>query len=196
MNARKILFYALHILRNHFLTTVIFIAFMYLYFSLFRGTTSQFISGIIICILYIYGNFSSGRFHAKKRNALSFLEGSLAIVIASIPTIILAILATSHVSLNEKGFLNSHWANVVYRLWNSPFIGIYSYADEIAKNKHSVDTIITTYWITALFLPISSLIGYLIGVLEKQGLIKLPEYNILPKKKSQNKKQGKTGKSY
>jgi len=120
----------------------------------------------------------------------------LSIIIASIPTVILTILATNYVSLNEKGFLNSHWANVVYRLWNSPFIGIYSYADEIAKNKHSVDTIITTYWITALFLPISSLIGYLIGVLEKQGLIKLPEYNILPKKKSQNKKQGKTGKSY
>uniref|UniRef100_A0A7C5UZW4 Uncharacterized protein n=1 Tax=Caldicellulosiruptor owensensis TaxID=55205 RepID=A0A7C5UZW4_9FIRM len=196
MNARKILFYALHILRNHFLTTIIFIAFMYLYFSLFRGTTSQFISGILICLLYIYGNFSSGRFHAKKRDSLSFLEGFLSIIIASIPTVILTILATNYVSLNEKGFLNSHWANVVYRLWNSPFIGIYSYADEIAKNKHSVDTIITTYWITALFLPISSLIGYLIGVLEKQGLIKLPEYNILPKKKSQNKKQGKTGKSY
>lgn len=196
MKTKKIFLYSLHILKNHFLTMVIFIAFMYLYFSLFRGVTSQLISGIVICLLYLYGNFSSGRFHAKKRDALPFLEGAAAIAIASLPTIILAILATNYVSLNDKGFLNSHWANVAFRLWNSPFIGVYSYADEIAKTKHSVDVIVTTYWISALFLPVSSWIGYLIGVLEKKELIKLPEYTLLPKKKSQNKKQGKTGKSY
>ncbi|ACM60248.1 hypothetical protein B0S90_1441 [Caldicellulosiruptor bescii] len=196
MKTKKIFLYSLHILKNHFLTTVIFIAFMYLYFSVFRGVTSQLISGIFICLLYFYGNFSSGRFHAKKRDALSLLEGAVAITIASLPTIVLAILATNYVSLNDKGFLNTHWANVAYRLWNSPFIGVYSYADEIAKSKHSVNVIITTYWITTLFLPVSSLIGYSIGVLEKKELIKLPEYTFLPKKKSQNKKQSKTGKSY
>ncbi|WP_045165901.1 hypothetical protein [Caldicellulosiruptor naganoensis] len=196
MKAKKIFLYSLHILKNHFLTTVIFLAFMYLYFSLFRGITSQLISGIVICLLYLYGNFSSGRFHAKKRDALSFLEGVLAVAIASLPTIILTILATNYVSLNDKGFLNSHWANVAFRLWNSPFIGVYSYADEIAKAEHSVNVIIITYWITTLFLPVSSWTGYLIGVLEKKELIKLPEYIFLPKKKGQNKKQGKTGKSY
>lgn len=196
MNTKKVLLYGLHILRNHFLTTIIFIAFMYLYFSLFRSTTSQLISGIIISILYLYGNFSSGRYHAKKRDALPVGAATVSIIISTVPTIVFAYLASVNVSLNEKGFLNTHYLNVVYRLWNSPFIGIFSYADEIAKTAHSTSPIITSYWIAAAFLPVASFLGYVVGVLEAKGKIKLPEYSLFPKNKSQNKKQGKTGKSY
>jgi len=196
MNTKRILLYGLHILKNHFLTTIIFIAFMYLYFSLFRGTISQLISGIVISILYLYGNFSSGRYHAKKRDALPLSAAILSIIIATIPSIVFAYLASINVSLNDKGLLKTHWLNVVYRLWNSPFIGIFSYADEVAKNMHSKSPIVISYWIVVAFLPVASFLGYAIGILEAKGKVKLPEYSLFPKKKGQNKKQGKTGKSY
>ncbi|WAM33095.1 hypothetical protein [Caldicellulosiruptor morganii] len=196
MNTKKVFLYGLHILKNHFLTTVIFIAFMYLYFTLFRGTTSQLISGIVICLLYFYGNFSSARYHAKKKDALSLPAAIISILIASLPTLTLAYLASANVSLNEKGLLQTHYLNVAYRLWNSPFIGIFSFADEMAKKAHTTTPIVISYWIAAAFMPVASFKGYLLGILEAKGILKLPELTLLPKKKSQNKKQGKTGKSY
>lgn len=132
----------------------------------------------------MYGNFLSGRFYVKKRDVLFFLEGVVVIVIVLFFIIILVILVINYVFLNDKGFLNFYWVNVVFRFWNFFFIGVYLYVDEIVKIKYLVDVIVIIYWIFVLFLLVLFWIGYLIGVLEKKEFIKFFEYIFLFKKKS------------
>lgn len=132
----------------------------------------------------MYGNFLSGRFYVKKRDVLFFLEGAAVIVIVLFFIIILVILVINYVFLNDKGFLNFYWVNVVFRFWNFFFIGVYLYVDEIVKIKYLVDVIVIIYWIFVLFLLVLFWIGYLIGVLEKKEFIKFFEYIFLFKKKS------------
>lgn len=197
MKMKKFLLYGLHILKNHVLTTIIFVAFMYVYFSIFRNTISQFISGIIISLLYLYGNFASARFYAKKRDALNIQCALVSILIASLPTIILAYLAVTNLAFMKNWEIKPSWPNTVYRIWNSPFIGVFSYAEVLTKKLHSLKPLINSYILTASFLPISSIVGYIIGVLEKKGIIKLPEMSLSKSaNKRQNKKPNKTGKAY
>lgn len=171
---------------------------MYMYFSMFKSSIALLVTGIIITILYCYGFWSSGRFHAKKKDSLSLYSSILATFIAIIPGLVLCILAVSNLEFTNKWTIATKWQNVVFRLWNSPFIGIYSWIDEVAKKTHSLSILKNWYIITTLLLPISNILGFITGILEKENRIKLPEITFLkPPKQPRSKNQpNKTGKTY
>ncbi|MEZ0538007.1 hypothetical protein ACAG39_12325 [Caldicellulosiruptoraceae bacterium PP1] len=194
---KKTLLYSLHIFKNHVLTFFIFFVFMYMYFGLFKRPTALLITGIIISFLYCYGFWSSGRFYAKSKKNLTLQEGIIATLIAVIPSVIIFILAYNALSFDNKWRINTSWQNVLFRVWNSPFIGIYSWAESKASIMHNIQILKNAYLVSVFFLPVSNILGFVVGILEKRNIIKLPEFTYSQRKNVRNKNNpNKTGRTY